>query len=460
MSPVKTRSPRARFAVTSLAVAATIALLAGCATAEESGETAAVSPPGKTELIAAATAKAEEIAEGEELSGSIELIGPNGGKEGEILQSLYEPFTEATGVEVNYTGTQDYISIIQSRVQADNPPDMASMSLGVLRQYGETLDLVSVSDVVGDDELSANYNASILDAVTYDGEVRAVFQGFSNFMMWYNPQTYEGPTDEDATWDDVMDWSDDTIAAGETPWCAAQESGASSGFPGAQFIEVLFAKKYGPEKLREWGMGELDWTSDEVKDAFEMFGAIATDDAAINGGVTGALAEPISTGSAGLVTDLCQAEVWGVFTAGLVAAAAPETEPGVNLDFMQVPGSDPEFAKTEIFQTEGTVAFNDTPETRALLAYIASTEAQTLLASANQWTVSNINVPSDTYDSVVLQRASETFFADDVVYGTGITTLAGGAVRAALYKGVVAYMQDPSSLDTVLQTIQDVVDAN
>ncbi|MCJ1675513.1 ABC transporter substrate-binding protein [Rathayibacter sp. VKM Ac-2929] len=455
------RSRRSRVIGTVLVGGLITSVLAGCASAEEAGARA----DGSTgvvldsDLVASAGAKAAEIAEPAELDGTIELIGPNGGNEGAILEAVYAPFEEATGVDVKYTGTQDYISVVQSRVQADNPPDMASMSLGVFRQYASTMDLVSVTEVVGAEELASSYSGSLLDAVTFDGEARAVFQGFSNFMMWYNPQTYTGPT-EDASWDEVMAWTDSAIAAGETPWCAAQESGASSGFPGAQFIETLFAKKYGPDKLAAWGSGELAWTSPEVKDAFEMFGAIATNDAAVNGGVTGALSEPISTGSNGLVTDLCSAEVWGSFTAGLIAGSTDVMVPGENLDFMQVPGSTPEFAETEIFQTEGTFAFNDTPETRALLAYIASTEAQTLLASADQWTVSNLDVPVDTYDSVLLQRAAETFINEDVTFGTGISTLAGSDVRSALYKGVVAYMQDPASLDSVLQSIQDTVSAS
>jgi alpha-glucoside transport system substrate-binding protein len=450
-----------RAAIALLAMGAVTATLAGCATAEQAGANAdgTTGVALETDYVAAATAKAAEIADGAELSGSIELIGPNGGNEGAILEAMYAPFEEATGVDVKYTGTQDYISVVQSRVQAGTAPDMATMSLGVFRQYGSTLPLVSVSDIVGDDTLQEQYSSSLLDAVTFDGEVKAVFQGFSNFMMWYNPETYDGPL-EGATWDDVMAWTDAAIADGQTPWCAAQESGASSGFPGAQFIETLFAKKYGPEKLAAWGNGELAWTSPEVKDAFEMFGAIATNDAAINGGVTGALSESIATGSNGLVEDKCSAEVWGSFTAGLIAGSTDVMVPGENLDFIQVPGADPEFADTEIFQTEGTFAFNDTPETRALLAYIASTEAQTLLASADQWTVANLEVPLDTYESVLLQRAAETFVNRDVTFGTGISTLAGSDVRAALYKGVVSYMQDPASLDAVLESIQATVDGS
>src|SRR3954466_4150915 len=107
--------------------------LAGCASDEQAGA-------GSTErtdasLYKDAVAKAKEIAGNKQLGGSIEYIGPNGGAEGEVLQSVYKAFTEATGTKVNYTGTQDINSIVQSRVQAGNPPEVADLQIGVAQGY-------------------------------------------------------------------------------------------------------------------------------------------------------------------------------------------------------------------------------------------------------------------------------------------------------------------------------------
>lgn len=95
-------------------------------------------------------------------------------------------------------------------------------------------------------------------------------------MLWYNPSAYTGPA-EPEDWQEIVDWTTSRAEQGLTTWGVAEESGASSGFPGAQLIEVLFARKYGPDLLREWGNGRLSWTSDEVRDAWQMFGAFATD---------------------------------------------------------------------------------------------------------------------------------------------------------------------------------------
>ena len=131
---------------------------------------------------------------------------------------------------------------------------------------------MDLSKVIGDTTMNADYSASLLKTVTAGGKVFGVFQGFSNFMVWYNPKTYTGPKNP-TTWAQLADWTDQQAAKGTPAWCIAEESGAGSGFPGAQFIENLFAKKYGPDLLNQWGTGKLKWTSPEVKDAFQMFGS-------------------------------------------------------------------------------------------------------------------------------------------------------------------------------------------
>lgn len=451
------RSARTPLTLAALPLAAVLALT-GCASAEQAGATSTAADRTDDTAYEAAVAKAKEVAGDGDMAATLEYIGPNGGAEGEVLQSVYKAFTEATGTKVNYTGTQDLNSIVQSRVQAGNPPAVADLSIGVAKGYAEQGLLMDLSSVIGQDELSANYSQGLLDGASDGGKVFGVYQGFSNFMLWYDPTQYSGPKDPQ-TWQQVVDWTDQQAAAGTPVWCAAEEAGGGSGFPGAQFIEVLFAKKYGPDKLRQWGEGQLAWTSPEVKDAWQMFGQIATDDTKVSGGVQGSLSAPIATGYNGLVTQpaTCQAAVWGSWVPGLIGA---EAEPGKNIDFFKVPGSDPQYADTEIFQTTVAVAFADDPTTEAFMKFIESTEAQTLLASADQWPVANVNVPTDTYDSTLLAKAADTYFGDDVDLAVGPNVLSNAAVSGAFYKGVVSYLQDPASLDQVLAGIQSAADGS
>lgn len=411
-------------------------------------------------LADAARQKASEIVGGKKIGGSIEIINENGGREGAILQAAFAPFAEATGITVKFTGTSDYNSIISSRLKAGNPPDIGTQTIGGIRQYMKSASILDLSEAVGDGALKENFSPATLASASIDGKVYGVYQGFSNYMLWYNPKNYTGP--KEGSWNDVQKWTDNTAATGKTPWCIAQESGPATGAVGTQWIEELFVKTYGPEKAKAWGSGELAWTSPEVKDAFQKFGAIAAKDENVNGGVAGALSESTATGSSGLVSEpeKCEAVIWGTWTAALIAASSKNVEEGKNLDFVPVPASSPQYANVEAFNAKPLFAMKDTPATRAFMKYIASAEEQALLASGNNWVVSNVKVPSSTYASPLLQKAAKTYFSSDVEIAPGPRALAAASVQTAFWQGVVAYLKDPSSLDAVLSRIQEATAAS
>ena len=455
-SPVSRRTMLAVGVVTVSALS-----LAACATDEQSGAAvgaasgATSNQHGRLDdaLYAKAVAAAKELRGSQTLDKKIEFIGVNGGAEGDVLKGVYQAFTEGTGTTVNYTASQDITSIVQSRVAAGNPPDVVDQAIGVARQYASQGKLVDVGEAVGMDKLKNAFSDALLEDVTDNGKVFGVYQGFSNFMVWYNPKTYTGPTSP-KNWGELVTYTKDQAAKGKATWCIAEEAGGSSGFPGAQFVENLFAKKYGPKLLEQWGSGKLSWTSPQVKDAFQMFGGIATDDEAVSGGRAGALAAPIATGYNGLTAQppTCQLALWGAWVPGLIGATA---KPGENIDFFKVPGFDNDYSGTEIFQSTVTTAFKNSPSVDVFLKYIASPEAQALLASANQWPVADKQVSADTYTSPMLKKAATTYFgADDVRLSVGPNVLAGSAVQTAFYKAVVGYLQDPSSLDKQLASVQ------
>lgn len=401
----------------------------------------------------AAVAEAKRVAEGVEAGGYVEVLGQNSGAEGQTLQDVYAAFTEATGIEVRYTGTPDLTAIVQSRIQAGNPPNVADLQLGEARDLAEQGKLVDLSAAFGD-ELKQNFNAMLLDTASNDGAVFGIYQGMNPFMVWYNPKSYTGPkAPED--WQALVDWTNAEAEKGNAVWCAAQNAGASSGFPGAQIVDNIFLKKYGPELYAQWGLGELSWTSPEVKWAFEEFGRVVATDSHVQGGVIGALSTPIATGYTGLTTDpaSCQVALWGAWVPGLIGETA---KPGENIDFFRVPASDPQFYQYELYQSAISVGFTDDPATKAFLRYIASTPAQTYLASLNRWPVANQNVPAETYPSPLLQKiAKEYFSGTDVQFAAGPNLMAGAATGSAYYKAIVSYMQNPGDLDNILQSVED-----
>ena len=103
-------------------------LLAGCASQSQAQGTTGggTSSSSGDQYYAAAVDEAKSLANGQKLDSSLEMIGVNSGVEGQTLEKLYKAFTDGAGVTVNYTGSQDTNTLVQSRVKAGNPPDVAA----------------------------------------------------------------------------------------------------------------------------------------------------------------------------------------------------------------------------------------------------------------------------------------------------------------------------------------------
>jgi len=400
----------------------------------------------------AAVAEAKKLTEGVKLGDSLEYVGQNSGAEGQTLEKVYAAFQDATGVKVKYQGTPDLIAIVQSRMQAGNPPDVVDLQLGMAKDLaakGKLDDLSAAFDA----DLKANFSPMLLDTSSYDGKVFGIYQGVNPFMVWYNPQVYKGP-DHPKDWQALVDYTDAEAKAGRTVWCAAEGAGASSGFPGMQMVEAIFLKKYGPELYQQWGSGALPWTSDQVKDAYKEFGDVIVANGHVNGGTIGALSTSIATGYNPLTAEKpgCQLAMWGAWVPGLIGETA---KPGENIDFFRIPASDPKYYNYEMFQSAIAVGLTDNPTTLAFMRFIASTPAQAYLASLNRWPVANKNVAPDTYPSPLLQKITKEFFsgADDVEFAAGPNVMNKGATSSEAYKSVVSFMQSPKSLDKALEKV-------
>ncbi|GAA1687660.1 ABC transporter substrate-binding protein [Microbacterium sediminicola] len=453
-----------RTRLASLAVLGTAGalVLAGCASSSDSSSDADPTATTSTDsglpqdLVDAAIAAAEEAAGGADFSGTtIEVLGVTTGTEADAFINAMAPFAEATGAVVDYVGNADQATVVAAAVEAGNAPDVVDgQGLGLMLQYAASGDAVSMSEVIGDDVLAANYNEGLLNSATIDGDVYGVWNEADTFQIFYNTATYEGPTS--GSWDDLMAWSEEAAAAGDAaPWCMGLEAGAGSGFPAQGFIENLFVKKFGSEKLAEWASGELPWTSDEVKWAFEEFGKIATSDTLVDGGPQAVVSTSAFVFMNGMYSDpqTCQLTLWGNYAASIVGASNPDAVVPTGLNFFDIPASVEDYAGALDVAGHVTFALNDDDATSAFMKYWASAEAQALLAASGQYTVANVNVPLSAYPNDNMASSAEILLAADTVT-PGPASAVATAVNTAYLQGIMSYVQDPDSLDEILAGIE------
>src|SRR5689334_17561964 len=176
------------------------ALLAAC------GGGATEAPPAATEVPAtempatempATEAPTEAPATEAPVAGEIDCMGAQqgdeismlyqwAGAEEEALNQVLQPLLDACGIVLRPESTRDQ-ALLDTRVQAGTPPDVAFWQVSQLVQYQD--------DLIPMDELGAtrdSYGEFFLDPVTIDGKWLGLpIKADVKSIIWYSPANFE-----------------------------------------------------------------------------------------------------------------------------------------------------------------------------------------------------------------------------------------------------------------------------
>lgn len=263
------------------AVGAMSFMLTGCGPADEGGD------PGAGDADCADYEQYGSF-EGE----TVEVYATIVDVEADQLVQSWADFEECTGITIDYVGTQEAETQINVRAAAGDPPDLM-----IIPQPGLLQRLVNDGYVVpASAEVEANVDEFWTESWKEYGTVDGTFQAAPLMAsvkgwVWYSPAEFEEKGIEiPTTWDEMMDVTE-TLAEDSTatykPWCEGFGSGDATGWPGTDWIEDAVLRSAGPEAYDQWVAGELDFTSPEITEAFEMVGDILLNPDYVNGGFGG-----------------------------------------------------------------------------------------------------------------------------------------------------------------------------
>lgn len=97
---------------------------------------------------------------------------------------------------------------------------------------------------------------------------------------------------------------------------------------------------------------------------------------------------------------------------------------------------------------------NQTPQSEALVKYLATPEAGTLIAGTGRWLSPNLNVEDSAYEDPFLQRASQVLVEAQGTYTLGNSLMPQTTVDA-FWRAGLDYTQHPEDLDEILATIEE-----
>jgi alpha-glucoside transport system substrate-binding protein len=378
------------------------------------------------------------------------VVGSWSGAEEQAFLAMVRPFEQETGITVDYTGTRDLNGLLWEGVAKGRPPDVAGLpgpgQMAEFARHGSLKDLATTIDV---SQYKADTVPAFIDLGTVDGKLVGVFiKATLKGLIWYNPNVYtlEAP----ATWDD-LERSADLARRGEAKtWCMSLGSDATTGWPATDWIEDIVLRQSGPAVYDDWVGGRLPWSSPEIRAAFEFFGEVVAD---AYGGPAGFIGTDFEDGGNGLFTDppQClfhhQATFMTSFFESRAAARRGE------YDFFPFPALDERYANSITGAGDLFGMFNDTPQSRALMAYLVKPDAQSIWVGRGG--ALSVNTRVDSYPDELSRRAAQILTGSER-FRFDASDLMPEAMNAAFLQAVDDFVRDPTQLDLILETLDEV----
>ncbi|MCK4394566.1 carbohydrate ABC transporter substrate-binding protein, partial [Candidatus Bipolaricaulota bacterium] len=369
------------------------------------------------------------------------------------------PFTAETGTEMQFETSREQVTVLFTRVEAGNPPDIAILPQpGLLVDLAKMGALVSIDTFMDMDQLKKDYAQAWIDLGSYDGTLYGIWYKSSlKSLVWYSPAAFEaGGYEVPTTWDELIALSDQIVADGGVPWCLGIESGAASGWPATDWIEDIMLRTAGPEFYDQWAAHEVPWTDPKVKRAFEVFGDIVLNEDYVFGGTTGVLTTNFGDSPNDLFTDPPNAYLHhqASFIEGFFTEDFPDLVPGVDYDWFVTPPIDAALGTPAFGGGNIVVTFSDSAEAQALMRYLASAAVQEVWAARVGYISANKNVNMNVYPTDIARGIADSLVNAVTFRFDGSDLMPDAIGSGAFWTGIVDYVGG-MDLDTVLQMIED-----
>lgn len=399
----------------------------------------------------------EQAKAGDFTGSTVTVFGKWTEGEGEAFVAALEPFETATGIDVQYEGSSEFETLITVRVEGGNAPDIAGFPQpGLLAEFvrgGHVPDHANLVDV---DLLNEQYSPAWIDLATVDGQLSGVFyRASTKSIVWYPVEAFaEAGYTIPTTWDELIALSDQIVADGGTPWCVSMEHGGVTGWVATDWVEDVLLRTAEPEIYDQWVNHEIPFNHPAVQNAAEIVGEIWFNEEYVYGGTTGILTIWVGDTQTPMF-DEAGPQCWMHRQAGWIPDFWPEGKvAGVDSSFFYLPPIDPAFGNPVLGGGDVFAAFNDRPETAALLQYLASAEGAEVWVKAGGFISPNRDVPAEWYGNYVDQAQADILQNATTLRFDASDLMPAEVGAGTFWTGMVDWVSG-TDIETVLQNIED-----
>lgn len=211
----------------------------------------------------------------------------------------------------------------------------------------------------------------------------------------------------------------------------------------------------GTDVYDQWIAHEIPWTEPAIKQAWETWGQIVADPDMVRGGAQGVLATNFGESPYPMFEEDpgCYLHRQASFITSFIQDQYPDLVAGEDFNFFPFPPIDPEQGSPLLIAGDLFGMFNDTPQSRALMNYLVSAEAQSIWAERGGFLSANKTVDPAIYPDQLTQQIGEMLTTATAVRFDA-SDLMPEAVNNAFWSGILDFVSDPASLDSVLESIE------
>jgi alpha-glucoside transport system substrate-binding protein len=399
---------------------------------------------------------------------TLTMFGPWRGDDEKHVQVVLEYFRQATGADVKYASSENY----EQQVVIDSKAGSLS-NITVLPQPGLIADLAAQGFVTPLADADAkwmvdNYGAgqSWVDIGTAKGKDGAKhFYGFSyktdvKSLVWYSPENFKDAGYKvPESMEDLMALTDKIIADGKTPWCIGLGSGGATGWPATDWIEDIMLRTQSAETYDGWVANTVKFNDPAVMAAMDVFGSIAKNDKAVDGGAKGVAAIDFRESPKGLFG--APPKCYMHHQASFIPSFFPEgSKVGKDVDFFYLPAfkSKPELGRPVLGAGTLFTITKDSKASRAFIDYLKLPLAHELWMQDGGFLTPLKSVNPAAYANDAARKQGEIMSTATTFRFDGSDLMPGKIGAGAFWTEMVNFVGGKSTKDTA-DSIQKAWDA-
>ena len=369
--------------------------------------------------------------------------------DGELVESMLAYFGEATGANVQHTGSNSFEQQVVIDTQAGSPANIS-----VFPQPGLAADIASKGYLSPLDDATKqwiidNYGAgqSWVDLSTYkdkDGNPQLFafpYKADVKSLVWYVPENfadagYKVPT----TMEELKALTEQIVADGGTPWCIGIGSQAATGWPATDWVEDMMLRTQPPEVYDQWVKNEIPFDDPRVVAAIDEFGWFAKNDKFVDGGAAAVAATDFRDSPKGLFSS--PPKCYMHRQASFIPSFFPEgTKLGQDADFFYFPAyADKDLGKPVLGGGTLFAITKDLPAARAFIEWLKTPIAHEVWMAQSGFLTPFKGVNLDAYANDTLRGEGKILSEATTFRFDGSDLMPGKIGAGSFWTGMVDYV--------------------